>query len=102
MANSKLNAVKSPFSTAEKPTPYEGVTNYNNFYEFGTAKSDPAHNAKNFRTLPWTVSIEGAVAKPQVLDLDSLLIKVARSKNESTVIAAWKHGRSSCLGSGFR
>jgi methionine sulfoxide reductase catalytic subunit len=73
MANSKLNAVKSPFSTAEKPTPYEGVTNYNNFYEFGTAKSDPAHNAKNFRTLPWTVAIEGAVSKPQVLDLDSLL-----------------------------
>src|SRR5580700_91160 len=76
MANSKLNAVKSPFSTTEKPTPYEGVTNYNNFYEFGTAKSDPSHNAKNFRTIPWTVSIEGAVAKPEVLDLD-MLLKVA-------------------------
>src|SRR5580658_7054335 len=73
MANSKLNAVKSPFSTTEKPTPYEGVTSYNNFYEFGTAKSDPAHNAKNFRTIPWTVAIEGAVSKPQVLDLDSIL-----------------------------
>jgi hypothetical protein len=75
-ANTKLNAVKSPFSTTEKPTPYQDVTSYNNFYEFGTGKGDPVHNAKNFRTTPWTVSIEGAVAKPQVLDLDALL-KVA-------------------------
>jgi len=60
-------------STTEKPTPYQVVTTYNNFYEFGTAKSDPSENAKNFRTIPWTVSIEGAVSKPQVLDLDALL-----------------------------
>jgi len=73
IANTKLNAVKIKFSTTEQPTPYEGVTSYNNFYEFGTGKSDPAHNAKNFRTIPWTVAIEGAVSKPQVLDLDSLL-----------------------------
>jgi sulfoxide reductase catalytic subunit YedY len=49
------------------------VTTYNNFNEFGTSKSDPAHNAKNFRTMPWTVSIEGAVARAQVLDSDALL-----------------------------
>jgi methionine sulfoxide reductase catalytic subunit len=72
-ASNKLNAVKSPFSTTEKPTPYQDVTTYNNFYEFGTAKSDPAHNAKNFRTIPWTVTIEGVVSTPQVLDLDRLL-----------------------------
>jgi sulfoxide reductase catalytic subunit YedY len=72
-AGTKLSAVKSPFSTTEKPTPWRDVTSYNNFYEFGTAKSDPAHNAKNFRTIPWTVAIEGAVSKPQLLDLDSLL-----------------------------
>jgi sulfoxide reductase catalytic subunit YedY len=72
-ASTKLNAVKSPFSTTEKPTPYQDVTTYNNFYEFGTAKSDPAHNAKNFRTIPWTVTIEGVVSTPQVLDLDRLL-----------------------------
>ena len=75
-ANTKLDAVKSPFSTTEKPTPYQNVTSYNNFYEFGTGKGDPVRNAKNFRTIPWTASIEGAVAKPQVLDLD-LLLKVA-------------------------
>jgi sulfoxide reductase catalytic subunit YedY len=63
----------SSFSTTEKPTPFEDVTNYNNFYEFGTAKTDPAANARNFHTAPWTVSIEGAVAKPGVLDLDKIL-----------------------------
>jgi sulfoxide reductase catalytic subunit YedY len=68
----KLSAVKSSFSTTEKPTPFQDVTSYNNFYEFGTAKSDPAHNAKRFRSDPWAVSIEGAVAKPRVLDLDLL------------------------------
>ncbi|MEY2511232.1 MAG: methionine sulfoxide reductase heme-binding subunit [Verrucomicrobiota bacterium] len=73
IAGAKLNAVKSPFSTTEAPTPYQDVTTYNNFYEFGTAKSDPSYTAKNFRTIPWTISIEGAVAKPQVLDLDALL-----------------------------
>lgn len=72
----KLNAVKSPFSTSEKPTPFQDVTSYNNFYEFGTAKSDPAHNAKRFRSDPWAVSIEGAVAKPCALDLD-MLLKIA-------------------------
>ena len=47
IAGTKLNAAKSPFSTTEKPTPYQDVSTYNNFYEFGTAKSDPARNAKN-------------------------------------------------------
>jgi sulfoxide reductase catalytic subunit YedY len=72
VAGTKLSAVKSPLSTTENPTPFQDVTTYNNFYEFGTAKSDPARNAKDFRAIPWTVSIEGAVAKPQVLDLDAL------------------------------
>jgi sulfoxide reductase catalytic subunit YedY len=58
-AATRLSAVKSPLSTTEKPTPYQDVTSYNNFYEFGTSKSDPAHNAKNLRTIPWTISIEG-------------------------------------------
>jgi len=73
VAGTKLSAAKSPFSTTEKPTPFHDVATYNNFYEFGTSKDDPARNAKNFRTVPWTVSIEGAVAKPRLLDLDALL-----------------------------
>jgi methionine sulfoxide reductase catalytic subunit len=48
----------------DKPTPYEDVTTYNNFYEFGTGKDQPAENAKNFRTKPWTVRVEGLCNKP--------------------------------------
>ncbi|MEY2891565.1 MAG: hypothetical protein RJA98_1473 [Pseudomonadota bacterium] len=57
----------------DKPTRYEDASTYNNFYEFGTDKADPARNASTLRTRPWTVSIEGAIKKPQVMDLDALL-----------------------------
>jgi sulfoxide reductase catalytic subunit YedY len=73
-AGTKLNAaLKSPFSTTEKQTPYDDVTHYNNFYEFGTSKEEPAERAKNFRTSPWTVSVEGLVNKPRMYDLDGIL-----------------------------
>ncbi|TCS60654.1 protein-methionine-sulfoxide reductase catalytic subunit MsrP [Varunaivibrio sulfuroxidans] len=65
--------VDGPYATTEKLTPYKDVTTYNNFYEFGTSKSDPAENAKNFITRPWTVSIEGEVAKPGVVDVEDLI-----------------------------
>jgi methionine sulfoxide reductase catalytic subunit len=65
---------KSPFSTTtETVTPENYVTTYNNFYEFGTSKDDPARNAKNFVTSPWTVSVEGEVAKPCKLTMDQIL-----------------------------
>src|SRR6266446_5879470 len=64
---------KSAFSTSEKQNSYEDVTHYNNFYEFGTDKTDPAKNAKNFNTSNWTVSVEGEVAKPRKFDLDEIL-----------------------------
>ena len=51
-------------SLDDKLTPYETVTTYNNFYEFGTSKEDPAANAKNFVTSPWSVAVEGECAKP--------------------------------------
>jgi methionine sulfoxide reductase catalytic subunit len=57
----------------DKLTAYSDVTSYNNFYEFGTDKADPAHNAGPLKTRPWTVAVEGAVAKPKVYDLDELL-----------------------------
>ncbi|TMH03555.1 MAG: protein-methionine-sulfoxide reductase catalytic subunit MsrP [Betaproteobacteria bacterium] len=59
--------------TMEKPTSFDDITAYNNFYEFGTDKSDPARNAGKLVTRPWTVAIEGAVKKPKVYDLDELL-----------------------------
>jgi sulfoxide reductase catalytic subunit YedY len=73
VAGRKPTARKSALSTTEKLTPFEDVTHYNNFYEFGTAKTDPAENAKTLRTAPWTVSVEGAVAKPRILDFDAIL-----------------------------
>ncbi len=54
-------------------TPYELITSYNNFYEFGTGKEDPARNARNFVTRPWTVRVEGEVNRPADYDLDDLL-----------------------------
>jgi methionine sulfoxide reductase catalytic subunit len=76
-ATTKLNGVtKSPLSTDEKPTPFDAITHYNNFYEFGTDKEDPSRNATKFVTSPWTVRVEGEVAKPLTLDLDDLF-KVA-------------------------
>jgi len=51
-ATTKLNFVKGKFNTDEKITPINDVTHYNNFYEFGTDKSDPAKNSQNFRTTP--------------------------------------------------
>ncbi len=63
----------SPYSTDEIRTRYNDVVTYNNFYEFGTDKSDPARNAHTLKPRPWTVSIEGEVAKPQVIDIDALI-----------------------------
>ena len=74
MATTRLNnLVKSPFSTTEPQTPYKDVTHYNNFYEFGTDKGDPAEYAQNFRTSPWTVEVSGEVEKPHSYSLDELM-----------------------------
>jgi sulfoxide reductase catalytic subunit YedY len=59
--------------TMEKLTPYGDATSYNNFYEFGTDKSDPARAAGTLKPRPWTVAVEGEVKKPRVYDLDELL-----------------------------
>ena len=73
-ANAKIDGLqKSPLSTTEKETPYKDVTNYNNFYEFSTDKYEPAGLAKNLKTRPWTVTIDGLVNKKQVLDVDAII-----------------------------
>lgn len=64
---------KSPFSTSEKPNSRQDVTHYNNFYEFGTGKEQPAELAKNFKTSPWALSVEGLVGKPHKYSLDEIL-----------------------------
>src|SRR6266446_7646513 len=65
--------IKSPFSTTEKQNSLNDVSHYNNFYEFGTDKSDPAKYAQNFKTSPWTVSVEGDVSKPRKFSMDEIL-----------------------------
>jgi sulfoxide reductase catalytic subunit YedY len=73
-AAAKLTGVtKSPLSTSEEMTPYKDVTTYNNYYEFGTDKSDPADEAHRLRTRPWTVELDGEVKKPRRFDLEALL-----------------------------
>ncbi len=64
---------KSPFSTTEPVTSEQIVTHYNNFYEFGTSKDEPVKYAQNFKTSPWTVSVEGDVEKPRKLSMDEIL-----------------------------
>lgn len=61
------------FTTSDAQTPFEHVSGYNNFYELGTDKTDPAANADKLKTAPWSVAIEGEVAKPGVLALEDLL-----------------------------
>jgi len=73
-AGTKLNVtVKSPFSTTEKETSFDDITHYNNFYEFGTSKTDPSRNAGKFRTSPWAVSVEGECKKPTRYSMDDIL-----------------------------
>jgi sulfoxide reductase catalytic subunit YedY len=61
------------YASGEKNNSYNAVTNYNNFYEFGTDKSDPAANAGTLKPRPWQVTIEGEVARPQVFEIDELI-----------------------------
>ena len=94
-ANAKIDGIqKSKFSTSEPITPYKDVTNYNNYYEFSTDKYGPAGLAKDFRTRPWTVSIEGLVKKTTK---SSMWIRSLNSPHPKSVfidIDAWKGGRS--------
>jgi len=68
-----LSAAKSTFSTDEKLTSREDVTSYNNYYEFGVDKGDPAKNAGTLKTAPWTVKIDGLVGKPQEIGIEDLI-----------------------------
>ena len=73
LALTKLTTVKSPYTVDEKISSMNDVTHYNNFYEFGSDKSDPAKNAQNFRTAPWTVSVEGQVKFPRKFSMEEIL-----------------------------
>lgn len=65
--------VKNVWTLDEKVTSYEDITTYNNFYELGLGKADPAKNAGTIKTRPWVVSVEGLVAKPKQISIDELI-----------------------------
>src|SRR5438477_9767337 len=74
LAGKKIDGIKkSSLSTTETITPYKDVTHYNNYYEFATTKDEPAELAKNFRTRPWKVKIDGLVEKKQELGVDEII-----------------------------
>jgi methionine sulfoxide reductase catalytic subunit len=72
-AHAKITAAPSPFSTDEAPNTFEEITTYNNFYEFGTAKEDPARNADGLTTDPWSIVIDGLVDRPGTYDLADVM-----------------------------
>jgi len=72
--SNKLAATANPkYFLSDKLTSYKDITSYNNFYEFGTDKSEPARYAQSLKTRPWTITVEGLVNKPKVWDIDSLM-----------------------------
>src|SRR5271157_3706744 len=74
LAGTKLETVKSPLTTTgEELTTLQDLTHYNNFYEFGVQKSDPAQNAGGLPTRPWTVRVDGKVKNPKTFDIETLL-----------------------------
>jgi len=74
LAGAKLaNVGKSKLSIDEKQNTYKDVSTYNNYYEFGTQKEEPSQNSQKFKTSPWTVSVEGHVAKPRKFSLEEIM-----------------------------
>ena len=72
-AADQLQTIPGKYSTTEPQTPFNRATTYNNFYEFGTDKSDPSRNAHTLKTRPWTIQITGMVKKPQTINIDDLI-----------------------------
>lgn len=68
-----LKTVPSRYSASEKPNSLKEITSYNNFYEFGTSKEDPAANAGSLKTKPWQIVVEGEAGKPRTFGLEDLL-----------------------------
>ena len=72
-AGTALTITKKVATTTDPPTPWEVVTTFNNFYEFGIDKADPAKKSKAFKPRPWSVAVEGACGKPGVYTLEDIL-----------------------------
>ncbi len=75
-ATAPLKTVPSSFKVDEPLTSREDVTTYNNFYEFGTDKADPSRYSGDFKSRPWTITVDGLVGKPQTFDVDKLITEL--------------------------
>ena len=67
------DVAKSEFSTDEQPTSYDDVTTYNNYWEFGTAKQDPARYSQDFEPHPWRITVDGHAEKTGSFDFDDFI-----------------------------
>ncbi|REG81281.1 protein-methionine-sulfoxide reductase catalytic subunit MsrP [Marinomonas pollencensis] len=65
--------IQTPYGSSETPAPYDVATTYNNFYEFGYGKGDPSERADNFKTRPWTITVEGEAENTGTFDLDDII-----------------------------
>jgi len=72
LAADQLAVTKRIATTTDPPSPYNAVTTFNNFYEFGSDKGDPAKHAKGFKPRPWSVAVEGACGKPGLYTLEDI------------------------------
>ena len=88
----------SPYDTTEKLNSYNDITTYNNFYEFGLDKADPARYAHTLKPRPWSIVVEGECNKPGRYDIEDFTKGLA-SKSASIACAASKPGRWSFRGS---
>ena len=98
-----LNDVgRSRFSTDEAPNSFEDITTYNNYYEFGTGKSDPYENAQDFEPRPWSISVDGQCRKNRHALTSMISSSRSISKSASIACAASRPGRWSFPGSVYR
>jgi sulfoxide reductase catalytic subunit YedY len=72
-AADQLQTVSSKYTLPDPETPLAKASSYNNFYEYGTDKTDPSHNAYRLQTRPWPIQITGMVKKPQTINVDDLI-----------------------------
>lgn len=71
---------KTPYGEGLKPTSYEDITSYNNFYEFGTGKNDPEKYARHFVTEPWTIEVGGECERPGKIDIADILKSIPQEE----------------------
>ena len=84
-------ARNAAFSVTDTPNSYKDITTYNNFYEFGTDKSDPAENAQKFRTSPWNITVGGEAEVTGTYGIEDILKRIPW-RNASIGCAASRRG----------